>query len=114
PGTEWDRGFPIIHSLTEIVTSRLPDKFPKLRFGLIEAGASWIPYSVSMMGAQQRAQNRGRGYRFTRIFDLSPELFRANRIFVTLDAIDDIENLLKFGTEDSLMMGTDYSHTDIS
>ena len=114
PGTEWDRGFPIIHSLTEIVTTKLPERFPKLRFGLIEAGASWIPYSVSMMAAQLRAQQRGRGYRFTRMFDLSQDLFRQNRIFVTLDAIDEIEHLLKFGTEDNLMMGTDYSHTDIS
>ncbi len=114
PGTEWDRGFPIIHSLTEIVTTKLPERFPKLRFGLIEAGASWIPYSVSMMAATLRAQQRGRGYRFTRMFDLSQDLFRQNRIFVTLDAIDEIEHLLKFGTEDNLMMGTDYSHTDIS
>ena len=66
------------------------------------------------MAATLRAQQRGRGYRFTRIFDLSQDLFRQNRIFVTLDAIDEIEHLLKFGTEDNLMMGTDYSHTDIS
>src|SRR5439155_1039166 len=30
------------------------------------------------------------------------------------DPIDDIESLLQFGTEDNLMIGTDYSHTDIS
>src|SRR5258706_2510161 len=104
PGTEWDRGFPIIHSLAEIVASRLPEKFPKLRFGLIEAGASWIPYSISQLGAQQRAQQRGPGYPFTPLFHLSPELFRSNPIFVTIDAIDDIESLLKFGPQDSPMI----------
>jgi hypothetical protein len=41
-------------------------------------------------------------------------MFRANRLFVTIDPIDDIESLLTFGTEDNLMIGTDYSHTDIS
>ena len=41
-------------------------------------------------------------------------MFRANRLFVTIDPIDDIESLPKFGTEDNLMIGTDYSHTDIS
>jgi predicted TIM-barrel fold metal-dependent hydrolase len=41
-------------------------------------------------------------------------MFRANRLFVTIDPIDDIESILKFGTEDNLMIGTDYSHTDIS
>jgi hypothetical protein len=35
-------------------------------------------------------------------------------LFVTLDPIDDVESLLKFATEDHLMIGTDYSHTDIS
>jgi predicted TIM-barrel fold metal-dependent hydrolase len=49
-----------------------------------------------------------------RLYELEPEIFRANRVFITIDPIDDIESLLKFGTEDSLMIGTDYSHTDIS
>ena len=35
-------------------------------------------------------------------------------MFLLPDPIDDIESLLKFGTEDNLMIGTDYSHTDIS
>jgi len=39
---------------------------------------------------------------------------RANRLYVTIDPIDDVESILKFGTEDNLMIGTDYSHTDIS
>jgi len=33
---------------------------------------------------------------------------------VTIDPIEDIESLLKFGTQDNLMIGTNYSHTDIS
>jgi len=33
-------------------------------------------------------------------------LFRANPSFVTIDPIEDIESLLKFGTEDNLMIGT--------
>ena len=34
--------------------------------------------------------------------------------FRILDAVDDIEYVLRFGTEDGLMIGTDYSHSDIS
>jgi hypothetical protein len=114
PGREWDRGFPIMYSFTELVTAGLPKKFPKLRFGLIESGASWIPYTISQLGAQKRVTLRGQQSRLPRLFELEPELFRANRLFVTIDPIDDIESLLKFGTEDNLMIGTDYSHTDIS
>jgi hypothetical protein len=57
---------------------------------------------------------RGQQTRLPRLFELEPEIFRANRMYITIDPIDDIESLLKFGTEDSLMIGTDYSHTDIS
>lgn len=111
---EWDRGFPIMHSFTEVVRSKLPEKFPNLRFGFIEAGASWIPYMVSQVGARTRQAKRGQKSKLPNLYKLAPDLFRDNRAFITVDLIDDIENILKFGTEDNLMIGTDYSHTDIS
>ena len=109
-----DRGVPIIAAFTDLLSAGIPAKFPKLRFGFIEAGASWIPYALSQRGANKRQALRGQQSRLPSLFELEPELFRANRFFVTIDPIDDIEYLLKFGTEDSLMIGTDYSHTDIS
>lgn len=103
-----------MYSFTALVSSGLPKKFPKLRFGLIESGASWIPYTISQLAAVKRQSLRGQQVRLPRLYELEPELFRANRLFVTIDPIDDVESLLRFGTEDSLMIGTDYSHTDIS
>lgn len=114
PASERDRGFPIMFSLMDLLSAKIPAKFPKLRFGFIEAGASWIPYTLSQRGAQKRAALRGQQSRLPSLCELEPELFHANRFFVTADPIDDIEYLLRFGTEDSLMIGTDYSHTDIS
>jgi predicted TIM-barrel fold metal-dependent hydrolase len=96
------------------VSSDVPKKFPRLRFGLIESGASWIPYTISQLGAVKRQSLRGQQTRLPRLFELEPQIFRANRIYITIDPIDDVESLLQFGTEDSLMIGTDYSHTDIS
>jgi len=114
PGHEWDRGFPVMYSFGELVSSGVPKQFPKLRFGFIESGASWIPYAISQLGAKKRATLRGQQSRLPHLFKLEPELFRKNRAFITIDLIDDIESRLKFGTEDNLMIGTDYSHTDIS
>ncbi len=114
PGHEWDRGFPVMYSFGELMSSGVPKQFPKLRFGFIESGASWIPYAISQLGAKKRATLRGQQSRLPHLFKLEPELFRENRAFITIDPIDDIESLLKFGTEDSLMIGTDYSHSDIS
>jgi predicted TIM-barrel fold metal-dependent hydrolase len=111
PAREWDRGFPIMGAFIALLTSRLPDKFPKLRFGFIEAGASWIPYALSQLATQQRQlllHDRAA------TFDLKKDLFRANRLFVAIDPVDDIEYVLTFGTEDNLIIGTDYCHSDMS
>ena len=114
PSREWDRGFPIMYAFAELVTSKVPEMFPNVRFGFIESGASWIPYVMSQLGATKRAELRGKQAKVPHLFDLDPEIFRKNRAFITIDPIDDVESILKFHTEDSLMIGTDYSHTDIS
>ncbi len=114
PGHEWDRGFPIMSAFSDLASSGIPDRFPGLRFGFIEAGASWIPYMVSQIGARRRAAERGQDSRLPDLYGLAPDLFRENRAYVTIDLIDDVESILRFGTEDHLMIGTDYSHTDIS
>ena len=111
PAREWDRGFPIMGAFIALLTSRLPDKFPKLRFGFIEAGASWIPYALSQLATQQRQQLL---HDRAATFDLKKDLFRANRLFVAIDPVDDIEYVLTFGTEDNLIIGSDYCHSDMS
>jgi predicted TIM-barrel fold metal-dependent hydrolase len=109
-----DRGVPIIGAFAALLSGRIPDKFPQLRFGFIEAGASWIPYALSQRAAERRQALRGKGIELDSLTALFSDLFRANRFYVTIDPIDDVEYLLEFGLEDSLMIGTDYSHTDIS
>lgn len=114
-GPGGDRAVPIMAAFRAIISAGLVAKFPGLRFGLIEAGASWVPYSISQMQAQERtAQERGTIRRPAPDLDLMTDLFRANRLFITVDAADDIAYLLRYGLEDSLMIGTDYSHSDIS
>ena len=34
---------PVAHAFNSIIQNNLPQKFPKLRWGFIEAGASWVP-----------------------------------------------------------------------
>lgn len=111
PGHEWDRAFPIIAAFTAVITSHLPQRFPGLRFGFIEAGASWIPYALSALRMQQRSQTL---HERPQTFELPEDLFRTNRLYVALDAADDIGYLLRLGAEDNLMIGTDYCHSDVS
>lgn len=114
PGGDGDRGFPIIEAFMSLLVSGIPDRFPRLRFGFIEAGASWIPYALAQLGAMQRQREMGDRRRGRRSVVLKDDLFRADRLFVTVDAVDRVEHLIPFGLEDSLMIGTDYSHSDPS
>ncbi|HZT08082.1 MAG TPA: amidohydrolase family protein [Chloroflexota bacterium] len=111
PGREWDRGFPLMASFIGLITAGIPDLFPRLRFGFIEAGASWIPYCLSQLGMQRRSQAL---HERAQTFELKQDLFRANRLFVAIDPVDDIEYLVRLDAEDNLMIGTDYCHGDIS
>ena len=116
PSREGNRAFPIMTAFHSLIRSDIPTRFPHLRFGLIEAGASWIPYSFSQRAAEKRQEMRDQDkvLSLMELMNANRELFRENRVFVTLDPVDDVAYLLKFGTEDNLMVGTDYSHHDIS
>ena len=42
------------------------------------------------------------------------DLLRRSRIYVACQSQDDLPYILQFGTEDNLMVGTDYTHADQS
>ena len=96
----------ILAAFSALAEDRVPERFTTLRFGFIETGASWIPYLLKDLGM------RGKHARYP--FDYKTEFLKRNRFYVTCDTEDDIPYLLQYGTEDSLMIGTDYSHADQS
>lgn len=92
-------------AFTQLASHNVPDQFPELRFGWIEQGASWIPYLCTDLEAKAK--------RLTlRPFGLKSDLFQRYHFYVTCESTDDLPYILQFGTEDSLMVGTDYSHAD--
>jgi len=99
--------FNAISAFTDFVIADIPGRFPRLRVGWIETGASWVPF----LHADLMAKNLKRTFL---PFDLKADLFRRNRFFVACDSTDDIPYILQFGTEDSLVVGTDYTHADQS
>ena len=97
-----------ISAFTSLVVNGVPDQFPKLRFGWIEASASWIPYLMHDLEAKRARLTALQG------FDFKRDLFREYRFYVTCDTMDDISYILNYGVEDALMVGSDYSHADQS
>jgi predicted TIM-barrel fold metal-dependent hydrolase len=96
----------VLSAFKSLANAGVPDMFPRLRFGFIEAGASWIPYLIKDIGMRGKAARAP--------YDFKTGFLAHNRFFVTCDTEDDIPNLLTFGAEDYLMIGTDYAHSDPS
>jgi predicted TIM-barrel fold metal-dependent hydrolase len=88
----------------DIILNRVPERFPDLRFGIFEAGASWVPHALYTMMRQFGVDAEGWG----------PRLFEENRFFIACEEEEDIPYLVSFIGEDHLMMGFDYGHTDVA
>ncbi len=91
----------VVGACHTLLMDRIPEKFPRLRFGMIEASAEWVPYVVR--DVQKRYARRGRD---------AGHVLRDNRIFVTCQMDDDLPHILEYAGEDNLVIGTDYGHAD--
>ena len=94
---------PTLIAFAALILAGIPDKFPKLRVGFIEAASEWVPFAVHRC----RKMLKHYGVR-----DTSETLFSDNRFFVTCEAQEDINALAKVTGPDSIMIGTDYGHAD--
>ena len=106
-GAQLSTKFNAISAFTDLVMGGVPERFPDLRTGWIETGASWVPFLAADLAAKHAKLT-------FRPFDSNEDLFRNYRFFVACDSSDDLPNILQFGTEDSLVVGTDYTHADQS
>lgn len=95
---------PTVLSCQQLIRSTVPQDFPTLRWGFIEASAQWVPWVVS--DVKERFQVEGKRV---------PEYpLEENRIYVTCQNNDDLPFVLKHAGEHSIVIGTDYGHTDPS
>jgi predicted TIM-barrel fold metal-dependent hydrolase len=108
-----DYFFPInlpIHKLSmvatfhELLMSEVPKKFPNTKWAFIEASAQWIPYAMNDLWIRKRKSGKR--------MDKDP--MKDNNIWVAVQVHDDFEWVLKYASEDRLVVGTDYGHTDTS
>ncbi|MEA2642415.1 MAG: uncharacterized protein QOF51_3809 [Chloroflexota bacterium] len=97
----------VLDAFSALVNGEVPDMFPNVRWGFVEAGASWIPYLIKELGMRGRAARSP--------YDFKTGLLAHHRFYVTCDTEDDIADLVNnYGAEDYLTVGTDYSHQDAS
>ena len=89
----------------DLVANKIPEQFPDLKFGFIEAAAGWVPFLMHIVRRLLKDKFR---------FASSPELFREYRLYVACEADEDIKYLAKCLGDDHLLIGSDYPHSDPS
>ena len=99
-----NRVLPVV-AFRDLVANRIPEQFPKLRFGFIEAAASWVPYIFHVLRRSVRSDLKNKN---------PQDLFRDYRFWVACEADEELPHLLNYIGEDHIVIGSDYGHNDPS
>lgn len=107
---------PVLHGFHSLLTHGIPAKFPQLRFGFVETGASWVPavlYDVlrTLKHAKETGGSSGLSVA-TSDADLGQDAVRRSRLYITCHTDEDLSYIMRYTGEDNLMMGSDYTHSD--
>jgi uncharacterized protein len=94
-----------ILAFRDLIHNKIPEQFPKLRFGFIEASAGWVPFMMHILKRLFREKWK---------FSSDQDMFREYRIFVAAEADEDIKYIAQYTGEDHLVIGSDYGHQDPS
>ena len=92
-----------LFAFNDIVNNKIPELFPRLKFGFIEAYASWVPYLLHSFKRQFRGEWK---------YSSSADLFRDYRIYVACETEENLPALADCIGEDNLLIGSDYGHND--
>jgi predicted TIM-barrel fold metal-dependent hydrolase len=103
---------PVVHAFHSLILHGVPARFPRLRFGCIEAGASWLPFALYDL--RRRLAKRLPGARVLGgpSYELPPDVLGTNRIFVACQVDENLPYLTRLVGDESLLLGSDYSHAD--
>jgi hypothetical protein len=84
-----------------------------VRWGFIEAGASWVPYLVyKIMRGTKKGSQRGSGSGY--VYEDPSDLVQLNNLYVTCQVDEDLPYHMQYTGEDRLLVGSDYTHPDPS
>jgi uncharacterized protein len=104
---------PVVHAFQSIILHEIPAKFPTLRFGFIEAAASWVPFVLyDLKRRQERAAIRAASPISGPSVEIGPDVLTANRLYVACQVDEDLPYVLKHTGEDNILVGSDYTHSD--
>ena len=94
-----------LFAFRDLIHNKVPEQFPKLKFGFIEASAGWVPFMLHILKRVLKENWK---------FRSDADMFRENRIFVACEADEDVNYIAQYTGEDHLVIGSDYGHQDPS
>jgi predicted TIM-barrel fold metal-dependent hydrolase len=110
----WRTKAAAVNGIETVIVNNIPAQFPKLRFGCIEAGASW----VNFVDYDLRRRMKSRTGRVSVLGGpptiIKSNVYQENRIYITCQVDEDLPYILKYVGEDNLIVGSDYTHRDPS
>lgn len=105
---------PVAQAFQGLILHDVPAKFPKLRWGFIEASASWIPFVLYLLRRQLEKRERLEGTVIAGPdnFYVADDVMQRYNLYVSCQIDEDLPYLLKLAGEDNLVVGSDYTHND--
>ena len=92
---------PTLIAFSALLCGSLHEQFPDLRFAIVEAGSSWLPF-LSVMNLDARySADKARVVR---------EALVEHKIYVTCEEHEDLPAILPFAGNDNLVIGSDFGH----
>lgn len=100
---------PVPCAIGALLQCDLFDRYPRLRWAALEAGAAWVPYV-----AQEAFRHLDiRGFGPNGWQDHAREAFAKYNLFVSCQMDDDLNYLANIFGENSFVHGTDFGHLDV-
>jgi predicted TIM-barrel fold metal-dependent hydrolase len=102
--------YPPMQCLATLIFDRVLDRFPRLKFGVIEQGASWLPGWMRMMDAAHQSfyKNEERLQKMS----LRPSEFVCRQVRVTPYSAEDPGWIVAHSDERICMFSSDYPHIE--
>ena len=92
---------PTLLAFSGLILGDLHEQFPSLRWAIVEAGSSWLPF-LSVMTLRAR-------YNEDKASAVRQALVDHN-IYITCEEHEDLPTILDFAGDDNLVIGSDFGH----
>jgi predicted TIM-barrel fold metal-dependent hydrolase len=101
----------VVQAFHAMLLHGIPRAFPSLRFGFVEADASWLPFLLYDL-KRRMARPNSRGPANPLRADAPETLLQENRMYVSCQVDEDLPYIMQCAGEDNLMIGSDFTHPD--